>query len=68
MNVFSLQPTDSLNRPRELIPPSSPVRFEDLVNGKKPSTSRDVSPGEEREPTFRDAAESEESCVNGKLA
>lgn len=31
--VFILQPTDSLNRPRELIPPGSPNRLSGYCNG-----------------------------------
>ena len=65
---LSLQPTDSLNRPTELIPPGSPVRFQELCNGKK--YTADESPGEQ-EPSFGNppgpVAESaaKDSCVNG---
>ena len=54
-SLSPLQPTDSLTlRPKELLPPGSPVRFEDLCNGKKRSSTADVSPGEDPEepPSF----------------
>jgi hypothetical protein len=39
-------------RPTELIPPSSPVRFADLCNGKKRSSTEDVSSEEQEPPSF----------------
>ena len=63
-SLSSLQPIDSLTlRPKELIPPGSPVRFEDLCNGKKRSSTADVSPGED-EPSFGVSPGTESAAKN----
>ena len=61
----SLQPADSLNRPTELIPPSSPIRFRDLCNGKNRSST---AGGEQDPPSFGipgESAAGKNDCEDG---
>ena len=63
----SLQPTDSLNRPTELIPPGSPVRFQDLCNGRTNADPAGLLLEHEQSGPESSTEEDYRSCMNGTV-